>query len=56
MKRDWFLFGCGVVVDRDYNSALNILRKGLAIVGEGWLHPLMNQEAIPSTPKVLGYV
>lgn len=47
---------CGVMIDRDYNSAINILRKGLAIVGEGWLHPLMIQEAISSTPKVLGYV
>ncbi len=44
------------MVDRDYNSAINILCKGLTIIGEGELFPLMNQEAITSIPKVLGCV
>jgi len=49
---------CNNIIDRDYNASINILAKGkgLAFVGEEWLHSLMNQEAITSTPKVLGYV
>lgn len=38
---------CNHIIDRDYNSSINILAKGkgLAFVGEEWLHSLMNQEA-----------
>jgi len=40
-----------VLIDRDYNASINILAKGkgLAFVGEEWLHSLMNQEATSFT-------
>jgi putative transposase len=37
---------CGLKIDRDYNAAINILGKGLALVGEGSLESSMIQEAI----------
>lgn len=42
---------CNHIIDRDYNASINILAKGkgLAFVGEGWLHSLMNQEATSFT-------
>lgn len=43
---------CGTIIERDYNSAINIKRKGLASAGGDWLQSLMNQEAISSTRGV----
>lgn len=40
-----YICGCGNVKDRDHNAAINILGKGLTIVGEDWLQSSMNQEA-----------
>jgi len=42
---------CGHIIDRDYNASINILAKGkgLTVVGEEWLHSLMNQEAMSFT-------
>lgn len=42
---------CGLTLDRDMNASINILAKGkgLAFVGEEWLHSLMNQEATSFT-------
>ena len=51
-----YICECGNIIDRDYNAAINIKRKGLTFVGEDWLQSSMNQEAITLTPKVLGYV
>jgi putative transposase len=45
MIRIYSCSGCGLIIDRDYNSAINIKRKGLATVGEEWLHSSANQEA-----------
>ncbi len=43
--RIYYCNGCGLIIDRDYNSAINIKRKGLATVGEDWLQSSANQEA-----------
>ena len=44
---------CGLVLDRDYNSAINILNRALGreptFVGEDELSSSVNQEAITST-------
>jgi len=42
---------CDHIIDRDHNASINILAKGkgLAFVGEEWLHSLMNQEATSFT-------
>lgn len=51
---------CGLKIDRDYNSAINILNKGLGqayveIVSDSSEQLSKKQEAISSTQKVLGY-
>lgn len=52
-----YICECGNSLDRDINSARNILAQGLGIVESENIvsSNSMKQEAIPSTPEVLGY-
>lgn len=59
-KREYICRNCGLKIDRDYNSAINILNKGLGqayveIVSDSSEQLSKKQEAISSTQKVLGY-
>ncbi|MFS8897338.1 zinc ribbon domain-containing protein, partial [Synechococcus sp. R3-13] len=40
---------CGVVIDRDENAAINILRKGLELLGEEWSNGTFGQKG--TAPK-----
>lgn len=53
-KRQYDCMCCGTSIDRDTNSAINILGKGFACA-EGSVGFSGKREAISSTPKVLGY-
>jgi len=46
---------CGLEIDRDVNSAKNILALGRGFVENETESSSMKQEAITSTPEVLGY-
>ncbi len=59
-KREYICKSCGITINRDYNSAKNILRLGMSLCGDetSTLQEQVlseKQEAIPSTSEVLGY-
>jgi putative transposase len=45
---------CGVVIDRDENAAINILRKGLELLGEEWNNGTLSKREPPRKGERLG--
>ncbi|MGY2793199.1 transposase [Thermostichus sp. MS-CIW-36] len=45
---------CGVVLCRDENAAINILRKGLELLGEKWNNGTLGKRELPRKGERLG--